>query len=100
MSSENHVTIVEAGTEIGVMTLLVGNPGQGINKGHGSHKPLEFEPAVYAFEIQTYVPTGYLAEILLDTIWPKGIDAPFAWLAFLVGQITQTLLLGLTVLCC
>lgn len=62
MGREGNFAMVEAGSEVGVMSLLVGQPGQDIDKTHGLVKIAELEAPANAACFVDQLPGGYLRE--------------------------------------
>ncbi len=72
------------------MILLIGDPGQRINKGHGSKEAFKFEFSADAFLVGTELPARNLFEIPVYTIPRKRVNTTLAGLATLFKQFFQT----------
>src|SRR5690625_2822982 len=66
MGGEIHQAEVVAGLEVGVVAFLIGNPGHGVDEGHGFVEALEVKAAVDLCAVVIGLPAGHLRQKLLD----------------------------------
>jgi len=85
MGGEIHFAEVVAGRKIRVVVFAVGNPGHGIDEGHGFVKSFKFKALGYSCCIITQHPPGDLAHRGLSFLAVHGGYAAFTGLAVAVG---------------